>query len=597
MKVPQRKIGSWAKEIIDMCYASRSERIQRGALYRNLYLTGDENGDPQIYPKTFAFIDSQSSLLYSPVDLRCDVEYYGQVGPVDRAKGRAVASDLHRRIRECNLDTLIEDAVSWSLVKGKTLVKLNWADGGFDPYLVQPEMFGVLNESVSDLDRQSAFVHSTYMTIYQFEDLVERRSDKKELLRAVTKYLSPSKTGDDTQNQDQLRQVIIGGLYPYQTSGGGQTKNRGMVDWLSGPSPNLGPEVLAKILRLDELWVWNSAEKDWTTIQVVGDVIVEGKIQHKNIFADAVDTDLSLDHKDNPLNGHHPFIEFCPNRLDGYFYGRSELCNVALLQKTLNVSIDGINMLLRLQEKPPRAMIGSTSVNQNAYAKMNKPGGWLSDANPNAKIQTLAPEIPQGLYERIHETLEMFNDMAGATPVMQGRGESGVRAQGHAETLTRNSSPRFKDRALLVERSVEETFGLALDLCKAHVPTELTAWLMPGKGNVETLHKPDPDIEQPPAPGMEMIKFRYANLDKDAKVVVDSHSGSPAFSHDARALLFDLFKAGAVKPEQLIKHTHPPGEDELVSDLEMTEVEKAQFAQAHPEVALQAIEGGKHKKK
>jgi hypothetical protein len=29
----------------------------------------------------------------------------------------------------------------------------------------------------------------------------------------------------------------------------------------------------------------------------------------------------------------------------------------------------------------------------------------------------------------------------------------------------------------------------------------------------------------------------------------------------------------------------------------MTEVEKAQFAQAHPEVALQAIEGGKHKKK
>jgi hypothetical protein len=593
MKIPKKNIGKWAAEIIGYCLSSRTERIQRGAMYRNLYLTGDEDGNPQIYPKSFAYIDGISSLLYSPVELRPDVEFHGQVGPVDRAKGRAIASDLHRLLRHSSVDTKIEDVVTWSLVKGKALLKLNWADGGFDPYLVQPEMFGVMNESVADLDRQPAFVHSTYMTIYQFEDLIENKSNKAELLKKVRKYLSPTRTGDD-QNSDVLRQIIVGGMYPYQTAGGPPTKSRGIVDWLSGPSPNLSPEVLAKILRLDELWAWDSEQKDWVTIQTVGDIVIEGNIQHRNIFADAIDTDLSLDHTDNPLKGHHPFIEFCPNRLDGYFWGRSELCNVALLQKTLNVSIDGINLLLRLQEKPPRAFTGSTSVNQNAYAKLNKPGGFLSDSSPTAKIQTLAPEIPQGLYERIHETEAMFNEMAGMPPVMRGRGEAGVRSQGHAATLTQNASPRFMDRALLVERSVEEAFGLALDMCKAHVPSKITAWVLPNETNVESLVQPDQDVEQPPAPGMKAVEFTYADMPKNAKVVVDSHSASPAFNQQSRALLFDLAKLGAASPEDVITHTHPAGENEILSGLQTRKIQQAEFIAQHPEAAL-PHHGGKKK--
>src|SRR5208282_2984962 len=73
MKVPSRGIGNWAKEIIDCCSVSTKDRIQRGAMYKNLYLTGDENGNPQTYPKTFSYIEGMSSFLYSPEQLRFEV--------------------------------------------------------------------------------------------------------------------------------------------------------------------------------------------------------------------------------------------------------------------------------------------------------------------------------------------------------------------------------------------------------------------------------------------------------------------------------------------------------------------------------------------
>ena len=597
MKIPSRGIDRFAKELIDRCSISRETRIERGLMYRNLFLTGDENGNPQTYPKTYAYIDNLSSYLYSPVELRAIIEHYGQVGPVDRAKARAASSDLYRRFRQSDLDTILEETVTWALVKGKTFIKLLWTEEGFEPLLVQPEMMGVLDESKSCLDKQEAFVHYTYISLSQFQDLVQFHPDREDLIKRVKRHMNPRKGAEEAQGNSALRQIILGGLYPYVTAGSGATgKPRGVVDWLSGPNPVLAPDVLANLIRLDELWVWDSAQNDWTTIQQVGDdIIIEGKTIHRNIFADAIGTDVKLEHRDNPLNGHHPFREFCPNPLNGYMWGRSELCNVALLQATMNVRINGINSLLRLQEKPPRFVTGSSGLNQNALAKLNKPNSYLTDPNPNAKIQSLAPELPAGLFDSLHESEQMFNDMAGFAPVLQGRGEAGVRSQGHADKLTSNASPRFKDRALLIERQIESLFSLGLDLCKAHVPLPITAWIKPNDGNIETeLETPD-NFEQPPAPGMKPVSFTYIDLGKECSVRIDSHSSSPAFSHESRQLLFDLLKVGAETPEGLVSRTHPPGEDAMISDLEKAAVEKAAFLQQHPEAALKSIEGGKKK--
>ena len=417
-------------------------------------------------------------------------------------------------------------------------------------------------------------------------------------MKKAQNYLSPTET--DTQ----LRQVIVGGIQPYVMSGQPSTNTRGRVDWLNPPSPQFSSNVAASLIPFHELWVWNDEvgeEGDWTTIQFVGrDLVVAGDLTHRNIFADQYDpgnTEKTLVPSDlNPLTGKHPFVEICPNSLDVYFWGRSELCNVALLQKGINCRIDGINQMLRRQEDPPKFFSGINGIKSSAYSIMKKAGGYLTDSNPNAKVHDLYPQLPDKIFESLHEMEAMFDKMAGFTPQMSGRGESGVRSQGHAESLIRTGSPRFKDRALAIERQVEELGGTILDMLKAHVATPIEAWVpKQNMGNYPGLPSENP-LDTPPVPGMESVEFTFHDLEDNAKVVVDSHSSSPAFSQETRTLLFDLLKVGAIDPEQLLQHISAPGIDSMIENLHMRKFEQAQFAQQHPEEA--AAEAKKsHKKK
>lgn len=599
MQVPSTNIASWAAGIIDKCSGSRDDRINRGSLYRNMYLTGSEDGDPAVYPKTFAYIDNLSSYLYSPVELRFGIEKYGSSTAADRAKAHAAASELHRYLRQSNVDMMIEEAVIWALVKGKCFIKMLWGADGFEPYLVQPEMMGVLREDITSLDEQEAFFHSTYVTPDRFAQIVENRPDSKEILEKVKKYIHPANAGNNPDSNNMLKQVIIGGLNPFRASSSGKTQSRGIVDWLGGPSPSVSPQVLSSLVRIDELWIKDSERNDYTTIQIVGnDILLEGKNIHRNLIADQFDPDNKQkklpSNDDNPLSGHHPFLEFCPNKLAGYFWGRSEICNIALLQLMMNNRVDGINKLLRRQENPPRMFSGGTGPSQQQYAKQNKPGGYLVDNSIGGKIQDLSPALPEGLWESLHEMEAMYDKMAGFTPTLQGRGESGVRAGGHSESLTKNASPRFKDRALGVERSVESLGGLGLDYLKAHVGSKLTAWVMPNDKSIETSIEIDPLLAEPPVTGMLPIEFTFAQLPEKCKVVVDSHSSSPAFSHETRGLLFDLFKAGALDKKQLITHTDPPGSDSMLEDLIRADIAAQQFAEQHPEAAAESKSKKKH---
>lgn len=601
MRIPSSKISGFAAELVKSCSSSQTDRVQRGAMYRNLYLTGSGEGEPAVYPKTFAYMDNLSSYLYSPVELRFGIEKYGPSTMADRAKFSTASSELHRYLRQGNVDTQIEEAVIWALVKGKAFTKLLWSEEGFETAIVQPEMMGVLREDLATLDEQEAFFHSIYITPDRFAQITENHPDKIELRRKAQNHIHPANDQNSPESTNMLKQVIIGGLNPYRAAGGRKTSSRGVVDWLGGPAPTLAPEVLAQLLRIDELWVWDDERDDWTTIQIIGDdVLLEGGTIHRNIIADMFDPDnkeKSLKaNEDNPLSGHHPFIEFCPNKLAGYFWGRSELCNVALLQEMINKRIDSINKLLRRQEDPPVKWTGGQAPTQQQFSKMKKAGALLSDSNPNAKIDMLAPNLPEGLWESLHEMEAFYDNMAGFTPTLQGRGEHGVRAQGHSESLTKNASPRFKDRALNVERSVESLGGLALDYLRAKVADKLTAWVMPNDQSIDASVQHDPEMVEPPAKGMKPIDFLFHQLPKKSKVVVDSHSSSPAFSHETKGLMFDLFKVGAIDKKQLIVHTDPPGADSMIEDLERADIAQQEFFAAHPEAAAEQAHGSKKKK-
>ena len=582
MRIPSSKLESFVSELVSACLVSREKRLNQYLAFKNIFLLGAENpDDAAIYNKTYAYIDDLESLLYSPVSLRLHVGEYDTPNQLDLAKFRVATSHLSSQVRSSSLDTMISDAVQWSLVKGKSFVKLLWDSHGMRPLFIQPEFMGVLQENRSRLDRDmEAFVHSTYITPYQFQRLIWNHPNRAELERKAKRHIRPAKDGSPDDG-NAMKQIIIGGLYPLQPAGGPPSSTRGIVEWMQGITPELDPTVMQSLLRLDELWVWNDEQDDWSTFQIIGnDMLILGGDYITNGLA--FNPTSGTKHPD--LVGHHPFVEFCPNKIDGYFWGRSEIINVVFLQLAINSRINGINGMLRRQEDPPKKFRGVAGVNQNVLAKLRKPGGYWNDSNANANVEDMAPTISGDLWESLHEYERMFDEMGGLPPIAKGRGEAGVRSQGHAETLVRMFSPRFKDRALLVERDVEACGGLVLDLCRAHVDHRLTAWVSKEEAGLEENPKPNPFIK-PPAPGQVPVEFIYANLPDDVKVTVDSHSSSPAFAADARALVFDLFKVGAMDAVDLVEHLDAPDQEALIAGIVRRKTEEAMFLQQHPELA------------
>ena len=600
-------IGNWAEEIVGQCQSSLDTRRQQGAAFRNLYLTGSEEGQPQTYKKTFTYINTIAALFFSPAELKFLVAPTGPAGPRERSMGRAAGTELHSQIRGGHVDTRVEQAVKWSLVKGKTFIQLEWTRRGLQPYMVQPETMGVLRDDLDSLDKQDAFVHSTWLTPARFADRIANHPQRDKLMREIKSFITTNDDRPDTA--DNSRQVIIGGqLYPFRAAtapGAGQ--GRGMVNWLRGPAPKLDAKTLASLIRLDELWVWDRAHDDWATFQLVGNVVIEPTKQHRNLFADGavyakggrrIEKAAGFNEQ-NPLSGHHPFIEICPNPLPDYFWGWSEMMNVSEIQVAINNRVDGINRLLRLQERPPKLIAGAQGAVARMKATLSKPGGYWVEQNPNVKVEAMADPVPPGLWESMHELEGMFDAMGGLPPVTQGQGEQGVRAQGHAETLVRMASTRFKDRAIGVERQVEEVGGLSLDLLRAHCADMNPYWVHSKDVGPFKEKELDPLLFEAPAPGLVPLPFLFHHLDDRYKVTVDSHTASPIFAMEERELAVTLLKAGAISPEGLIRQLHPTNEQELIDDLEIRQAERAAMIQSlPPEARIKAItgSGGSHKR-
>jgi hypothetical protein len=147
----------------------------------------------------------------------------------------------------------------------------------------------------------------------------------------------------------------------------------------------------------------------------------------------------------------------------------------------------------------------------------------------------------------------MFAEASGITSVLAGRGESGVRSQGHASQLARLGSSRAKKRAMVIEDSLEKMATLYLKMMQVYDDTVLT----------------DTDGN----------KFIAAQFTPDFVVKVDAHSNSPIFMEDSRELAFSLFNAGAISKSRLIELMEPPMKELLLEDIKRAD-EAAAAAQA-----------------
>jgi hypothetical protein len=564
----------FVREVADECLISQRDRSIKYEYFKNYFLFGsDDPASAAIYNKTFAYLDDLESLLYSPLSLRFRISNPLLPNVLEEAKGRATSNYLRSMSKSSDTDTRISEAVLWSLIKGKTFIKGTYKRGQIVSDLVQPEDMGVLRENHNKLDEDmEAFTQTMYITPYQFERMIWNHPDKNLLRKRANRYAAgqrPTTGGRMT--------VTTGGMQPFQ-AGGAQNMSppqRGMVDWMTTPAPILAASLENRLLRLDEVWIWDDKRRDWATFQLIGDdILIMGKYSIFNALAHNPETMQPND----ALVGHHPYTEFSPNRIDQYFWGRSEIVNIALLQEAINSRINGTNRLLRLQEDPPKQFSGSSGVNQQALARFNTPGGYWTDSNPQAQVKPMAPEIPESLWGSLHEYERMFDEMGGLPPIARGRGEAGVRSQGHAETLVRMFSPRFKDRALLIERDVSALGTLILNLARAHVGSKLVAWVPEKQAGMEG--EPANPLIVPPAEGLVAVPFLIADLSDDVTLSVDSHSSSPAFSADAKNLMFDLFKIHAASAEDVIEHTDAPDPEGMISGIMRREIAAAKAQEA-----------------
>lgn len=166
---------------------------------------------------------------------------------------------------------------------------------------------------------------------------------------------------------------------------------------------------------------------------------------------------------------------------------------------------------------------------------------------------------------------EMFNDISGLSDVLQGKGESGVRAKSHADTLARLGSGRIKQRAQDIEQTLEDAGGLILEMMRKKDPHRYTL-----------------------SEKFKMEKFAAAQFTDDYSVRVDAHSASPVFSDDYKQQAFMLAKFGAINAEGLLLLTKPPKLDLLLQQAAQAAKEKKIQEQ---QMAAQGLDPNKTVKK
>ena len=539
LRIPDDDLELWVKEVVDECLASSEERqllYTRAAQY---YYSGTYDSRAAIYNKTKAFIDKLAGFLMQPTDVRFSIVYDSTQSDSVLERAELVSEKLTSDYRNTDSDVAFAEAVVWALINGVQLLKHIPHDDGFTIDMVHPVNFGVLSETTQKLEEQEAFCHVSYPTISRLRSELADHPGYKSIMDRIEEGRPQER---DSEEPTYFHQMIVGGLNPLGDYPGGSPHSEaaGIVNVFPVPSPWRPNRRLAPTVKHCELWIRDrDRDGDYTTIQMIyPDIIIEGDKTRRNI---------------SRIPGRCPFVKIQGQQTPGYFFGRSIITDVQMLQDVLNKRLRDLKVMWDRNVAAPQVLSGFTSITEETYFKIINEGGFLNDPNPNATAKKLVEPPPEHYLEELQFLFQLFDEAAGFTPVMSGQGEPGVRAGVHAQTLVRTSTPRLIDQAARVERQLAESGYLALRLMQAmdaHIYTT----------------------------GASKIDFTLHDLPGDFQVTVDSHSASPAFAEDNRQIAIALARAGAVDAEDLIRMLHPPGSELLLARLRQRQKKQAETA-------------------
>ena len=530
--------AEFCRELVDECMATADERGMMYVKASQYYYQGTGDARGSIHNKVRTHIDRLSGYYYQPSSVRFNTIFDSSESMDVLERGRTASQMLTADYRSRDADLRFSDAVTWSLISGTYFLK-HYGDGfGFRVVPVHPLNMGVLSESIVSLDEQEVICHVSYPTVTRLRSmLVEYGHPYAE---ALFRQILESKSSErDAEEPSYYHQIVVGGMRPLGDVG--ETPSAaGVVQAFPVPTPWRPQRRVSQTVKFCELWIRDEKrEGDWTTFQLVyPDILVDGSDTRRNLSG---------------VPGHHPFVRVCADETPGYFWGRTKIADVQMLQDVINKRLRDIKIMWDRNTNAPQVFSGFNSLTEEQYYKIMSEGGYIADPNPNAKAQKLLDPPPQGYLEELEFLWQMFDEAGGFSKIMTGQGEGNVRSGAHAQTMVRTSSPALIDPATRIERQLADSGYLCLKLMQDRDPH---------------IYKTDGGQE-----------FILSQLPEPFQVEVDSHSASPAFAEDSRQMAIALARAQAITAEDLIEMLHPPNSELLLARLRQRQAAAAKEKQ------------------
>lgn len=505
-------------DVAERCAVSRDKRKADYETWRSWYLFGSPPQEPPCYfNKIYPALDQLLSFINSSETTRFSIDIGEEEDEGYHAKTPAMQKLLNAIWHDTDTDMIFDSALRWALVYA--LVPIKIVRSGYEPkaYIVHPADYGVLREDVLPSERQEAVVQHYLISRSELYRRIYRHPHREDIVSRIA-------TGGEKRSDmpPAVERIVLSQTSPNVVG----TVNIDLYGW-NRMEANIDQDTV----EMRELYIWNDEENDYQVVTLADpDIVIYDRPQASGENG----TDMFL-------KGMLPFIHVCPNPLPDYFWGNSDVQRLIPLQQLRNTRMQEILVLLQKQVDPPKFLSGYQGILDEKTFTLNRPGSYMSSDMPGAKVDQLAPDMPEDLWRELKEIDTMFEESIGISPIMTGHGETGVRSAGHASQLARLGAARTKKRALVVEDVLEKVASTDLSMLQKY-------W-----------KKPLVDTE-----GKEFIPEQFT---KDFMVKVDAHSNSPIFMEDSRSLAFNLFKVGAIDREMLVRMLQPPMEQMILDKL------------------------------
>lgn len=550
-------------DTIDICCHSMGQRQAMYRQYRQWIETGRSNGSKSLHNRLYAHEDRLQSYLFSPSDLRFSIDFENHYPKTTLLQADVAARVLTREWERNNIDLTFAEGVKLGLDYGsciiKALARKEYNSDGeavlsrIDSRLVPPWHFGVYDENETNLSEQEAMCEVAYMTLPQVWRRIAHLPDAHKLYNRI-KASATANTGTDGVGS-YFHQILSTSQLQTDLSSITSPLPGGIVSLNNNSSDVIiDADRGADVVKFYEVPMWDDDSGDWVTCQMFEpDVLVAPLFKKSNLYCP--DT--------------LPYGLISANATPGYIWGRSEIIDLTEPQGLLSEWMDDLRRLMGAQFDKLLVFVGQNGITDEMYDQFR--GAGYMGLDQGSSVNDLTPKLPPEAMQCIKMLIDFMEETNGFANILSGQGEAGVRAGNHAQTLVKTASPRMRDRAILVERQCASFADSVLSGLEAK--NGKLYWTDPNDG--------------------EESEFYLSQLPDDRRVSVDSHSSSPIYEDDHKALVGELMKLGIIDGVSALDLLPVPMRDLLKQRLKEKEKRQAEMAQQHPEL----LEHHKGKKK